>query len=251
MREKARGELVYKPLLDFREEKWEFVPHYYRHQLTEYDKSVTILLRQAPITSDTRNTNIPPVNVILVDDQGNHHVLAENLQNIIAVLPCSVFPDWDYEVYLQSKEWESRKKEYYSRHGCKCDICGSGSHIQLHHLNYKRLGYENDSDLIGLCTECHMLLHAYKDQYLSRIGDLARMWYYPTRCINNANTCGDLIRRFIAKYKPQLDYVFSNLPPIRGAVKAKFVSQLVSSMKSKDESKVLPYHMIIKLVNSK
>lgn len=250
MKQKANGELVYKPLLSPEDNPIEFIPQWVKDQLTPMDKSITLILEQHSITTDVRKHNIPSVNVLLIDNSGKYHMLAQDLKDIKVIQPCSTFPDWDYEAYLQSNEWKERRNEYFSKNGCRCSICSSSTKIQLHHLNYKRLGYEKDSDLISLCAYCHGLLHQYKDQYLDRIGDLAKMWYYPTRNIENANTNGDLINRFIVKYKPQLDYVFNGLPPVLGRIKNKFVSELLSSMRSLNEHKLLPYHIVIKLIKS-
>lgn len=251
MKEKAKGELVYKSLLDLEEKPLSFIPQCYKSQLTPHDDSITIIVEQLPITIDTERLKIPSVNILLIDEYGNQKILAEKISNVKTITPSFIVPDWDYEIYLKSEEWANRRRAYFHKHGTKCCVCNKEHSVQLHHLNYIRLGYEKDSDLICLCAECHNLLHIYKDQYLERIGDLPRMWYYPTRNIENANTCGDLINRFIAKYKPQLDYVFDGLPPISGYSKAKFTSELLSSMRSRNENKLLPYHIIVKLIKSK
>lgn len=252
MKDKAKGELVYKPLLNIRDETaFEFRPQLFSDYLSPHDDSITLIIEQFPITTDTSKRKIPLLNIIVIDEKGQQNIVAERIANINVVCPYFVAPDWDYELYLKSDEWKQRRQEYFSKNGSRCSICGSQHTIQLHHLNYKRLGYERDSDLICLCSECHKLLHLYKDQYIERIGDLARMWFYPTRNIDGANTNNDLINRFIAKYKPQLDYVFDGLPPIEGRVKTKFASQLLSSMRSRYENKLLPFHMIVKLIKSK
>lgn len=251
MREKAKGELAYKPLLNWKDEgAFEFHPQFFSDCLPPQDSSITLLIEQFPITTDIKR-KIPPLNIVVIDERGEQTSLAECIANVSVVQPCIVAPDWDYELYLKSKEWEQRRQEYFSKNGYKCNVCGSQHIIQLHHLNYNRLGYEKDSDLICLCSECHKLLHIYKDQYLERIGDLARMWFYPTRNIEGANTNGDLINRFITKHKAQLDYVFCGLPPIIGRAKTKFASELLSSMRSRHENKLLPFHMIVKLIKSK
>lgn len=252
MREKAKGELAYKPLLDMKsEEPLRFTPQFFKSQLTPHDKTITLIIEQIPITVDTSKYDIPPINIMVVDNKGNQKMIAENIVNVQGVTPCFIAPDWDYELYLKSKEWEQRRQEYFTKNGYKCSVCSSQHIIQLHHLNYNRLGYEKDGDLICLCSECHKLLHTYKDQYLERIGDLARMWFYPTRNIEGANTNGELINRFIIKYKEQLDYVFDGLPPIIGRAKTKFASELLTSMRSRHENKLLPFHMIVKLIKSK
>lgn len=52
-----------------------------------------------------------------------------------------------------------RRKEYL-RETKHCEICGVCCFsLQVHHLNYDRLGKELDSDLMALCESCHRTVH--------------------------------------------------------------------------------------------
>ena len=65
-----------------------------------------------------------------------------------------------YKVYIKSKWWEKRKNQYFKIYGRKCQICGSSSYIQVHHIVYKDLGFEEDADLAGLCQSHHEQFHS-------------------------------------------------------------------------------------------
>ena len=66
-----------------------------------------------------------------------------------------------YKNYLTSEKWRNRRKEYLKKWGYNCQECGYSKpgKIQIHHLNYFRLGEELDSDLIALCKRCHRRKH--------------------------------------------------------------------------------------------
>lgn len=64
-----------------------------------------------------------------------------------------------YYAYINSKEWEAKKKDYYSRHFKICAICSSIKRINLHHATYREFGKEKDEDLVPLCSGCHSELH--------------------------------------------------------------------------------------------
>lgn len=65
----------------------------------------------------------------------------------------------DYRRYMKSPEWAARKRGYFLNHARRCKACGSKSDIQLHHMNYARLGRERDSDMVALCERCHTRVH--------------------------------------------------------------------------------------------
>lgn len=64
-----------------------------------------------------------------------------------------------YSKYLDSKEWLKRKKDYYSKHPKECAICRTKQDIDLHHMSYRNLGNERDSDLVPLCHPHHEEYH--------------------------------------------------------------------------------------------
>ena len=71
-----------------------------------------------------------------------------------------------YKEYLKSAHWFNMRKSKIKWHGCKanCAVCGKeSSNVQLHHISYKHLGNERQSDLVVLCEECHEKVHKNKD----------------------------------------------------------------------------------------
>lgn len=65
-----------------------------------------------------------------------------------------------YAQYIVSVEWKIKREEKIKIVGPCCEKCGSTKkHLQVHHLNYKRVGRELMSDLQVLCANCHMAAH--------------------------------------------------------------------------------------------
>ena len=60
-----------------------------------------------------------------------------------------------YHSYLQSSTWKARRKAKLQQAKYKCKRCGERIGLQVHHLNYDRLGDERTDDLIVLCRACH------------------------------------------------------------------------------------------------
>ncbi len=85
-----------------------------------------------------------------------------------------------YANYLLSKKWLDRKEKYYSTHSKKCYVCESTIGIVLHHKSYKRLGREEDSDLVPLCKEHHDSVHAWAKRG-KRKNRAKKLWKGPTK----------------------------------------------------------------------
>lgn len=78
-----------------------------------------------------------------------------------------------YSGYRQTRHWRRRSSAFREEVAHECGLCGlsewtAGSHegaiadwvrFHVHHVSYKRLGYERDEDLILLCPPCHNLIH--------------------------------------------------------------------------------------------
>jgi len=64
-----------------------------------------------------------------------------------------------YKKYLKSKWWRLKRQQKLQSVGFKCEKCGSVDWLQVHHLHYKTLYRENNTDLQVLCGNCHQLLH--------------------------------------------------------------------------------------------
>lgn len=65
-----------------------------------------------------------------------------------------------YREYLQTPEWQERRKAALKRAGFACQVCNRGNRVlHVHHRTYERRGVELARDLIVLCDECHALYH--------------------------------------------------------------------------------------------
>ena len=62
-----------------------------------------------------------------------------------------------YEHYIRSRTWKE-KSATVKKTGV-CSSCGRKTRLDAHHKTYARLGFEQDSDLIALCRECHAREH--------------------------------------------------------------------------------------------
>lgn len=73
-----------------------------------------------------------------------------------------------YQAYLASQHWRDFKAYYRSSDRPQdCVLCGTPDDIHLHHTTYARLGRERLTDVIPLCSRCHVMAHA-----LVRRGDV-------------------------------------------------------------------------------
>jgi 5-methylcytosine-specific restriction endonuclease McrA len=65
--------------------------------------------------------------------------------------------DW-YSAYLSSAAWSILRARIMERDNNACCMCGEPAD-HVHHLTYKRVGYEADEDLIAICHNCHEAEH--------------------------------------------------------------------------------------------
>lgn len=85
--------------------------------------------------------------------------------------------DWDiiskhirkmqYSDFLNTAYWKNISFEVKSRAGFKCQLCGKGGSLNVHHRDYSIHGDElhNISDLTCLCADCHAKIHGkYKKE---------------------------------------------------------------------------------------
>jgi len=60
-----------------------------------------------------------------------------------------------YLTYIRSDAWQTRRQRALRRAGFRCQVCGEGRRLQVHHVRYDHLGNEPDEDLTVLCWYCH------------------------------------------------------------------------------------------------
>jgi hypothetical protein len=64
----------------------------------------------------------------------------------------------EYLKYIDSPAWKVMRREKAERSGWKCEVCGRGHKLSVHHKRYpKVLGTEKMSDLELLCIYCHAM----------------------------------------------------------------------------------------------
>ncbi len=67
-----------------------------------------------------------------------------------------------YKEYLDSFEWDRKRKAVLKRADYTCEGCGNGDRkLEVHHLTYERKGMELLTDLVAYCGICHELAHGY------------------------------------------------------------------------------------------
>ena len=65
-----------------------------------------------------------------------------------------------YKEYLQSDEWQVKRKAALLRDGLRCQLCRGEKNLHVHHITYDNIYNEPLSDLITLCKQCHSKLHS-------------------------------------------------------------------------------------------
>lgn len=82
----------------------------------------------------------------------------------------------DYQEYLKSPEWRSKRSWALERAGHRCQVCNCAGELHVHHRTYENLGHEQPGDVLVLCRACHGLYHGKVDVQISpeAIADLIR-----------------------------------------------------------------------------
>ena len=65
-----------------------------------------------------------------------------------------------YKCYTDCSLWNRRRLKCLQSANNVCEVCRTAPAIQAHHITYKRLGNEWDTDLLAICRDCHGSLHA-------------------------------------------------------------------------------------------
>jgi 5-methylcytosine-specific restriction endonuclease McrA len=60
-----------------------------------------------------------------------------------------------YLQHIRSARWRNMRKDMARLRNHRCERCGNGPPLHLHHKTYDRLGRELISDLEVLCCQCH------------------------------------------------------------------------------------------------
>ena len=77
-----------------------------------------------------------------------------------------VVPDQWYKRYmnhLRSQKWRLFKVNILAERGTMCERCGKfGKQLELHHINYARMGHELPEDVKLYCRDCHTDMHRHR-----------------------------------------------------------------------------------------
>lgn len=65
----------------------------------------------------------------------------------------------EYWEYLKSETWKAKRRLLFQERGRKCEKCGAGKNLNVHHLSYEHFKDEPLSDLQILCRLCHKESH--------------------------------------------------------------------------------------------
>lgn len=65
----------------------------------------------------------------------------------------------NYDEYLKSAEWASKRSKVLARANGVCEGCGDGAPNEVHHLTYQHVGKEFLFELVALCHGCHERVH--------------------------------------------------------------------------------------------
>jgi hypothetical protein len=103
-----------------------------------------------PVTSAGEIVRIVRENSAAITWNGFPVILAERAAEL-AAMP---YPD-----YLQTPEWQERRKVMLKLAGYRCRVCNADKLLHVHHRTYERRGNEQPGDLIVLCDGCHKLFH--------------------------------------------------------------------------------------------
>jgi len=94
--------------------------------------------------------------------------MARKKKEIVIPPPCSSVKE-----YEQSDWWKAKSKELLEKKDAVCAICGRqrwrylktkkiykrALRFAVHHVSYKNVPHENESDFLVLCNCCHTLCH--------------------------------------------------------------------------------------------
>lgn len=81
------------------------------------------------------------------------------LRFLLELLESKDLATMPYLEYLRTSAWQRKRKQRLALDSYKCQKCGEKKRLQVHHLTYKRRGYEKMSDLVTLCENCHKREH--------------------------------------------------------------------------------------------
>jgi hypothetical protein len=70
---------------------------------------------------------------------------------------------WYRTEYLKSEHWRTFRNQWWQHHPhAVCTMCHGPRHpMDLHHLTYRRLGHEKETDVTPVHRSCHVAIHGH------------------------------------------------------------------------------------------
>jgi len=63
-------------------------------------------------------------------------------------------------IRLELESYRRLHRQVLQRDGWRCQICGSGQRLQVHHQKFRsQWGSDEEQNLITLCATCHGRIH--------------------------------------------------------------------------------------------
>ena len=90
--------------------------------------------------------------------------------------------------YYASRKWKDFRNSLLTRDS-RCEVCGEGFGLQLHHKTYQNLCEERAEFLVWLCADCHERVHGIKKGY-TMSQKLKRLKKYFDRYVNHPSMKG-------------------------------------------------------------
>jgi 5-methylcytosine-specific restriction endonuclease McrA len=83
------------------------------------------------------------------------------LLGVVGIFRKPAKADWwaQYNRYLQSADWKTKRKAILLRCAGRCERCGNYKPLTVHHIRYNRVPNEQPEDLAALCFDCHQVQH--------------------------------------------------------------------------------------------
>ena len=148
--------------------------------------------------------------------------------------PKSFFEGRGYHEYMESDDWKRERFRQFEIHGRTCEICGSTSDLQVHHISYERGEHPSEFDCAVLCQECHKRLHSAIDSTKVDIDGCERTLY---------KWMSEVDEYIAHKMAEHINEEWRDGIPGRRKMRA--VSIIRSSLISQNNIKFIPPHTII------
>ncbi len=81
----------------------------------------------------------------------------------------------EYEDYINSPEWQEKRKRSFFIAGDQCEWCGSRNAKAVHHLHYTHFRRETVDDLLVLCDSCHVAFDELRERRSAGIREWKRL----------------------------------------------------------------------------